>query len=99
MSRSRSPKVRAAASCGNHGGCPWCEGNRLHASRVREQAATERERPLSHPMFGDFECDDYVFNIRSQAMFDDEDFPGWWEDHNNDRGALYVPLLDAARFR
>lgn len=24
------------ASCRNHGGCPWCEGNRLHKYRRRE---------------------------------------------------------------
>ena len=28
-------------SCRPHGGCPWCEGNRLHTSRKREEAAKE----------------------------------------------------------
>lgn len=26
-----------AYSCRNHGGCKWCEGNRLHSSKVREE--------------------------------------------------------------
>lgn len=35
MSRSRNSRrgrkwSRAAQSCRNHGGCKWCEGNRLH---------------------------------------------------------------------
>lgn len=25
--------------CRNHGGCEWCEGNRLYSSRRREEAA------------------------------------------------------------
>ncbi|UOG91547.1 MAG: hypothetical protein L3K52_15305 [Candidatus Thiothrix sulfatifontis] len=25
-----------ANSCRNHGGCPWCEGNRLHKHKRRE---------------------------------------------------------------
>ena len=25
----------AAGSCDNHGGCRWCEGNRLHNTKVR----------------------------------------------------------------
>lgn len=29
-------------SCRNHGGCPVCEGNRLHADRVREESANEQ---------------------------------------------------------
>lgn len=24
------------SSCRNHGGCPWCEGNRLHKQRLLE---------------------------------------------------------------
>lgn len=27
--------------CRNHKGCPWCEGNRMHANRKRELAAKE----------------------------------------------------------
>ena len=26
-------------SCRNHGGCPYCEGNRLYKHRVREEKA------------------------------------------------------------
>ena len=36
----RKPYRRGKAvdkSCRNHGGCPWCEGNRLHNDRVRRQ--------------------------------------------------------------
>ena len=29
-------------SCRNHGGCPICEGNRLHSDRMREQASEEQ---------------------------------------------------------
>lgn len=28
-------------SCRNHGGCPWCEGNRLHNSKMKEEAANQ----------------------------------------------------------
>lgn len=40
-------------SCRNHGGktkrrkhdeCPWCKGNRLHGSRVRETVAMSEEQ-------------------------------------------------------
>ena len=31
----------AAHSCRNHGGCPWCEGNRLH--KYRKRALSIRE--------------------------------------------------------
>ena len=24
-------------SCRNHGGCPWCEGNRMHQQRKEEE--------------------------------------------------------------
>lgn len=33
-------------SCRPHGGCPWCERNREHATKVRELAAEEQERIL-----------------------------------------------------
>ena len=34
-------------TCRNHGSCPWCEGNRLHAALVRELGAKEQEREAS----------------------------------------------------
>lgn len=30
------------ATCRNHGGCPWCEGNRKHKFVVREKATAEQ---------------------------------------------------------
>jgi hypothetical protein len=27
-----------AYSCRNHGSCPWCKGNRLHNSTVKDEA-------------------------------------------------------------
>jgi hypothetical protein len=33
---------RFDASCRCHGGCSWCEGDRLHSRRVRAQAADEQ---------------------------------------------------------
>lgn len=35
MVRDGTP-THAAGSCQHHGGCPICEGNRLHGSRKRE---------------------------------------------------------------
>jgi hypothetical protein len=35
----------AAGSCNNNGGCPWCEGNRLHAEIRQEPAANEPWQP------------------------------------------------------
>jgi len=32
------------STCRNHGSCGWCEGNRKHGSRKREQAAEDRMR-------------------------------------------------------
>lgn len=32
-----------APSCRNHGGCPWCEGNRLYQRRKDEARAKEKE--------------------------------------------------------
>lgn len=29
-------------SCRNHGGCAWCEGNRFHSDKMREQASEEQ---------------------------------------------------------
>ena len=29
-------------SCRNHGGCPWCEGNRTHINDARELGADEQ---------------------------------------------------------
>ena len=34
-------------SCRNHGGCPICEGNRLHKDRTRESSAKAQEVELS----------------------------------------------------
>lgn len=31
-------------SCRNHGGCPWCEGNRLYGDKVREEEFREKLR-------------------------------------------------------
>ena len=28
--------------CRNHNGCPWCEGNRLHHTNIREQSINAR---------------------------------------------------------
>ena len=28
-------------SCRNHGGCPWCEGNRLYNDRVKREKSEE----------------------------------------------------------
>ena len=28
-------------TCRNHGGCPWCEGNRLHKHKRRAPSAEE----------------------------------------------------------
>ena len=33
---------RFAWSCRNNNGCPWCEGNRLHKSKIKEQSAIEK---------------------------------------------------------
>lgn len=30
---------KASRSCLNHGGCPYCEGNRLHNSKKKEKQA------------------------------------------------------------
>ena len=35
---------RFANSCRNHNGCPWCEGNRLHNTKIREQSINNRLR-------------------------------------------------------
>jgi hypothetical protein len=31
----------ASPSCNPHGSCPWCQGNRKHATRKRELSAEE----------------------------------------------------------
>jgi hypothetical protein len=33
-------------SCRNHQGCPYCEGNRKHSSKVKEDAANEQIKSL-----------------------------------------------------
>jgi hypothetical protein len=30
-------------SCRNHGGCEWCQGNRLYSSKKRAEAMRSRE--------------------------------------------------------
>lgn len=30
--------------CRNHGGCPWCEGNRKYKYKKREAAAADKEK-------------------------------------------------------
>ena len=30
------------STCRNHGGCPWCEGNRLHQYRKSDMLAKEK---------------------------------------------------------
>ena len=37
---------RFDVSCRPHGGCPWCESNREHATKVRELAAREQEETI-----------------------------------------------------
>lgn len=38
-------RTHAARSCGHHGGCPWCEGNRTHATKRRQPAPDIGEAP------------------------------------------------------
>lgn len=41
----RQPYRKAKAvdsSCRNHGGCPWCENNRMYHDRKAELSADER---------------------------------------------------------
>lgn len=55
-------------SCRSHGSCPWCQGNRTHKDRVKQQAAFEEIRE-----YGDFtaEWENLYFNQHS----DWEEFP------------------------
>ena len=32
---------RIDRTCRNHGGCPWCEGNRLHKHKKKEKDGCE----------------------------------------------------------
>lgn len=41
--RKTNLSKRVSPSCGNHGSCNICRGNRLHAARVRELAAKVEE--------------------------------------------------------
>ena len=34
------------STCRNHGGCPWCEGNRKHKYDKAEQAAKDKLKEL-----------------------------------------------------
>ena len=46
MSRSRKKEYTGAKkyanSCRNHGGCPYCESNRLHTDRRDRKVADEK---------------------------------------------------------
>lgn len=35
-------QTHASKSCDNHGGCPFCEGNRLKQSRVTDQESLDK---------------------------------------------------------
>lgn len=35
-------------SCRNHGGCPWCEGNRLFKFRKNNEKSAEELREFIH---------------------------------------------------
>jgi len=34
------------SSCRNHGDCPWCKGNRLHNTQIRQQAADQQMKDI-----------------------------------------------------
>ena len=40
--RAYTGSKRFDASCRNHGGCPWCERNRLYADRRARTVADEQ---------------------------------------------------------
>jgi hypothetical protein len=42
IKRKTNKAKRVDHSCRNHGRCPECRGNRLHAARKRERAAREQ---------------------------------------------------------
>lgn len=51
----------AAGSCNHHGGCGWCEGNRLHATQRRQVAAQQDlqagdEYPADLDVYDDWEA-------------------------------------------
>lgn len=33
-------------TCRNHGTCPWCEGNRKHNAKMKEEAAKQQEEEV-----------------------------------------------------
>lgn len=68
MSRSRRSKMRASRSCGNHGGCPWCEGNRLHCSAKRSVAADLED--------GLYEYEDSVYDCLGCVFCESTDCDG-----------------------
>jgi len=85
-------------------GCLMCKPWKVNGASPRQglkaseaRRIQDSEQPLGHPMFGDFECDDYVYDVRAQAMFDNDDFEGWW-DHLCG-GTLNAPLIEVARLR
>lgn len=45
MARTQKQPYRKSrvfdTSCRNHGGCPWCEGNRTKQARMQEERADE----------------------------------------------------------
>lgn len=34
--------------CNNHGGCPWCESDRLHSIKKRKDAAKDKMREFKN---------------------------------------------------
>jgi hypothetical protein len=42
--KGQSYAKSVSKSCRNHGGCPWCEQNRLYKNKERERLAKEEIR-------------------------------------------------------
>lgn len=40
--------TKVSGSCENHGGCYWCEGNRLHSTRKRKGLSIEEQLEEGH---------------------------------------------------
>jgi hypothetical protein len=50
VSRTKKrPSSKISASCENHGGCPWCEGNRTIKDRRLKQFAADQEQDTGDP--------------------------------------------------
>lgn len=52
-------------TCRNHGGCPWCTGNRTHADVARRQAADEQLTDYE-------ELDDNLDKDKKREDFEDD---------------------------